>query len=49
MDMKTRIKYDDVRGVWRVLVNGIEQQKDFKTSTDAYIYLESLTPPKDSK
>jgi hypothetical protein len=47
LDPNNRIKYDHVRGEWRVLFQGTQQATPFKTSGDAYAHLEKLLhPPK---
>lgn len=45
MDSQNRIMYDATRGAWKVLHNGKDTGKEFKTSRDAFQHLESLLHP----
>jgi hypothetical protein len=48
MDVENRIKYDDIRGAWKVLHAGKDIGKEFKSSEEAYAHLQGLlkAPPK---
>lgn len=45
MDMENRIRYDEVRGSWKVLHAGQDTGKEFRTSGDAFAHLQSLLKP----
>lgn len=40
LDENNRIKYDDVRGYWRVIFKGRRIRPTFKTSAEAHKYLD---------
>lgn len=42
----SRIKYDDVAGIWKVLWNAKQQSKSFKTSAEAMQHLQDLKDKK---
>ena len=45
VDPNNRIKYDAVKGCWKVLHNGVEYAENFKSSGEAFAKLESLLKP----
>jgi hypothetical protein len=46
MDAANRIKYDEVRGMWKVIHGGKELTNEFKSSGEAFKHLQTLTPKK---
>lgn len=46
MDTANRIKYDEVRGMWKVISKGKELADEFKTSGDAFKHLTGLNSVK---
>jgi hypothetical protein len=47
--LDNRIKYDDIRGCWRVVFGGATQPTEFKSSAEAYAHLKTLTHPPTAK
>jgi hypothetical protein len=45
MDTENRIMYDAIRGTWKVLHNGKDAGKEFKTSSEAFAHLQGLLKP----